>query len=605
VPTLATDRERKIYDAENQESLPGELIGREGEIPDDEAGASAYEFIGQVYDYYREVHGRDSFDGDGAPLIVTVHYSRDYNWNFWDGEHIVFGDPDPEIRGASGAFALDVVAHETTHAVVEYTADLIYQDMSGALNESFADVFGAMLDREDWHYSEDTPYGSWYPTPWAHDLEDPTLGGSYDPDDPYSYGQPAKMSDFADWPSTREWDWGGVHTNGGITSHAAYLVAQALGGDVEGRVPVEHIWYRALSVYLTENSDFWDFAQAIRQSAEDLEDRFPGAPEAVEEALAAVELAGDPPTEPTATPRPSATPRRGGGTPQPDATPAQGCRELIVNGGFENRAPDPWVEHSGADFPLITADRPHTGRQGLWLGGLDEGEAFQYVYQDVAIPANARAVTLSYWHQVEARTSDDPQGETAFQTVLADTRGNIIADLETLTARGAGGWQQTTIDLADYAGDSVRLAFTASIAVGDGSSLFVDDVALQACTGRQGRATPTPRPGQGITVGGRVIDADSGRGISGAGVYVLIPGLKASDAVVDKRVSASEIFTYAFADEDGRFELVDPLAPETLYSAVVIMDGYYAVVADDAIDTSQWEDGATVDELVVEMTRAR
>jgi bacillolysin len=605
IPRLATDKVRELYDAQNRENLPGVLIAQEGEIPRDPAAKSAYEKMGLVYDYYLKTHNRDSIDDRGWTLVTVVHFSQDYNWNFWDGQHIVFGDPDVSIRGASGAFALDVVAHETTHGVVQFTADLIYHNQSGALNESYADLFGVMLDREDWHYSEDTPYGSWYPTPWAHDLEDPTLGGAYDPNDIWgSYGQPAKMSDYANFPDTREGDWGGVHTNGGITGHAAYLVAQSMGGDVAGRVPVEHIWYRALATYLTENSDFWDFATAIRQSASDLQDEYPGAVQAVEDALVAVELDGE---RPAPAPTPSPTPRRGA-TPAPLPTPANtaGCSELVKNGGFEDRRPDPWVEHGGADYALIADQWPHTGQNSVWLGGIDaeaDQDTFQYIYQDVTVPANARSATLTYWRWIHPRLSDPHAGAATFPVLLADTHGQIVATLETLSSADDGDtWAQSSLDLRRYAGKTVRLAYTANIVHGNVSSLFVDDVSLLACTGDQ---APTPVPGPGIAVSGLVTDADSGRGISGAGVFVLIPGLSATDATADNRVSRDEIFTYAYADRSGRYTLDKPLARGTVYSLVVLADGYYAVVADDAIDTAQWGDVSEWSELNMEMQQAR
>jgi Zn-dependent metalloprotease len=163
IPHLATDKVRELYDAENRENLPGVLIAQEGEIPRDPAAKSAYEKMGLVYDYYSETHNRDSIDDRGWTLVTVVHFSQDYNWNFWDGEHIVFGDPDVEVRGASGAFALDVVAHETTHAAVEYTADLIYRHVGRAqrvVRRRLCAMSTARTGTQRGH-----PYGSRYPTP--------------------------------------------------------------------------------------------------------------------------------------------------------------------------------------------------------------------------------------------------------------------------------------------------------------------------------------------------------------------------------------------------------------------------------------------------------
>ena len=104
---------------------------------------NAYTYLGDTYDYFWTQHGRDSWNGGGAALIATVHYcpnaaSCPYQNAFWNGSQMVFGD------GFSAAD--DVVAHELTHAVTETSANLFYYMQSGALNESFSDIFGEAVD---------------------------------------------------------------------------------------------------------------------------------------------------------------------------------------------------------------------------------------------------------------------------------------------------------------------------------------------------------------------------------------------------------------------------------------------------------------------------
>ena len=107
---------------------------------------SAQHNMKQAYDYFLNTHGRDSFDGNGYTISSIVHGDNPDN-AFWNGGDriFVFGDGLSSFYNLAGA--LDVTAHEFTHAVVQYTASLIYETQSGALNEHLADLFGAMVDR--------------------------------------------------------------------------------------------------------------------------------------------------------------------------------------------------------------------------------------------------------------------------------------------------------------------------------------------------------------------------------------------------------------------------------------------------------------------------
>ena len=87
-----------------------------------------------------------------------MHYGQDYDNAFWDGGQMVFGDGDGEVFNSLHR-SLDVIGHELTHGVTQYTAKLDYQDQSGALNESISDVFGILVkqyklgqtaDQADW-----------------------------------------------------------------------------------------------------------------------------------------------------------------------------------------------------------------------------------------------------------------------------------------------------------------------------------------------------------------------------------------------------------------------------------------------------------------------
>ena len=143
-----TDARWKVHTAGNTERLPGEPVRSEGGPPaGDETVDEAADGITATLDLFRDVYGRDSFDDAGARLLLTVHYGERYANAFWDGTHLVFGDGDQTVFRRFTR-AVDVLAHEFTHAVTEHTAGLVYQGQSGALNESMSDVFAACLKQQ-------------------------------------------------------------------------------------------------------------------------------------------------------------------------------------------------------------------------------------------------------------------------------------------------------------------------------------------------------------------------------------------------------------------------------------------------------------------------
>lgn len=235
-------RFREIYDAEHSTDLPGKLLRSEGDSPTgDQDVDQCYDYSGNTYDYYANTHGRDSYDDQGVTMVCTANYGNNYQNAFWNGYQIVFGD-DMVVE--------DVTAHEWTHAVTQHTANLEYYWQSGALNESVSDIFGAMVDRDDWLMGEDLP-------------ED-VLGGRdaiRDLSDPARLGQPGHTDDWLETCSDHE----GVHTNSGITNKAYFNIATAIGKD-----KAERIFYRTLITYLQITSSLEDARAGALQSAEDL-----------------------------------------------------------------------------------------------------------------------------------------------------------------------------------------------------------------------------------------------------------------------------------------------------------------------------------------------
>ena len=218
----------------------------------DKAAVDAHYFTNQVYNYYKDIHNRESYDNKGSDINSYVHVPNidgsPMSNAYWNGVEMSYGDGNGTTEKAFTA-ANDVVAHEITHGVTSSTADLVYKFQPGALNESFSDVFGYFLDSEDWLMGEDlfTEEGQ-----AIRDLKDPT-----------KYGQPAHMKDYKKYRIT--YDNGGVHINSGIPNKAAYNTITKIGKE-----KAEQIYYRALTKYLTSNSQFKDAKDSLVQSAKDI-----------------------------------------------------------------------------------------------------------------------------------------------------------------------------------------------------------------------------------------------------------------------------------------------------------------------------------------------
>ena len=290
---------RLVHDAENGTALPGVVVRSEGgaEVAD-KAANQAYDGTGATWTMFKECFGRDSIDDAGLPLSSTVHFDHGYANAFWDGAQMVFGDGDGEIFGDFTS-SIDVTGHELSHGVTQYTADLVYEGQSGALNESLSDVFGSLAKQH--HLGQSAAEADWLigagifrPGVAGAALRSMRAPGTaYDDPRLGSDPQPAHMSSYVE----TEDDNGGVHINSGIPNHAFYLVATTLGGNAF-EAPGK-IWYATLtSGNLSTTVTFSQFAQATIATATDLFG--PDSPEvaAVANAWQSVGVAYEP-TEPS------------------------------------------------------------------------------------------------------------------------------------------------------------------------------------------------------------------------------------------------------------------------------------------------------------------
>ena len=241
--------DRRIHDAENRSVnfLPGRLARAEGDVEiGDLAVDEAYDYSGIVYDFFRERFERQSLDDQGMSLVSSVHVGRRFANAFWNGQQMVYGDGDGRVF-LRFTGSLDVVAHEMTHGVIQFTSNLVYRGESGALNESFADVFGVLV--KQWHLGQTVDEADWLvgaelltEAPTRRALRSLAAPGTAYQNDPFlgSDPQPAHVRDQYFGSA----DEGGVHINSGIPNHAFYLTATELGG--HAYEAAAEIWYRTM-----------------------------------------------------------------------------------------------------------------------------------------------------------------------------------------------------------------------------------------------------------------------------------------------------------------------------------------------------------------------
>ena len=259
---------RTVHDAKHTGTLPGRTVRTEGAKPSKDGSVNrAYDALGATFTTYLKAYGRHSVDGRGLPLVASVHYLKDYNNAFWNGEQMVFGDGDGRIF-LDFTLPLDVIGHELTHGVTQYSANLDYYGQSGALNESVSDVFGSMVKQYTLGQSAeqaDWLIGAGLLAPGVHgralrSMKDP--GTAYDDPRLGKDPQPASMAGYV----TTSQDNGGVHLNSGIPNRAFYLAAAALGGNAWERAG--QVWYDTLTGgTLSPHAQFADFAAATVAAA--------------------------------------------------------------------------------------------------------------------------------------------------------------------------------------------------------------------------------------------------------------------------------------------------------------------------------------------------
>lgn len=276
-PTIA------VNDCANSTTLPGSPIANPGSSSDATA-KQAFVETSAVADFYQQLFGRNSVDNAGKTLLSSIHYSVSYNNAFWNGSQMTYGDGDGNIF-VDFTKGNDVIAHELTHGVTQYAAQLNYTNQAGGLNESMSDVFGSMF--RQWRANQNVTQADWL---IGKDIMGPgalargftCLRDMANPAAPHCLSpQPTHFSQYKNGMDP--------HDSSGIPNIAFYKAAIAIGGNSWEKTG--KIWYQALTNFKpSPNMRMKVFANRTRRLAGSLFLSEPAVQTAVDQAWAAVGL---------------------------------------------------------------------------------------------------------------------------------------------------------------------------------------------------------------------------------------------------------------------------------------------------------------------------
>ena len=265
---VAHAKDREVCDNNNNTLLAENCtspVRSEGDAPVGSAEAnSAYDLSGLTYDFFFDNFGRDSLDGSGMTLKSTVRYcdpsdSCPYANAFWSGTQMVYGQ--------GYASADDVVGHELTHGLTDFTSDLFYYSESGAINESLSDVMGELIDQSSTLSGVDLAADKWLMG------EQLPIGAIRSMKDPPAFSDPDRMTSALFFGGLN--DSRGVHFNSGVNNKAAFLITD--GGTFNGQtvlplgiIKTAKIYYQVETTLLGPGSDYLDLSVMLPQACTNL-----------------------------------------------------------------------------------------------------------------------------------------------------------------------------------------------------------------------------------------------------------------------------------------------------------------------------------------------
>ncbi|MFN8621151.1 MAG: M4 family metallopeptidase [Chloroflexota bacterium] len=512
---VATGLDRTICDFHNRRRkdfrcTPSRVTRREGQRATGRAQVDRlYALLARYHAFWQDRFGRDGLDGHGQGYVATVRYClltwcpmQNAFWE-WGPQQVAFGD--------GWATVDDFVGHEFTHGVLDHEARLFYDYQSGALNESFADIFGEGFDQLD-QVGDDRPGVAWLLG------EDLRSGAVRSMADPTRFGDPDRVRSPRWWSSPS--DNGGVHSNSGVGNKTAYLIAK--GGSFNGErikglglLTMLRIEEQAMTARLTSASDYLDLHDALYQSCLDLVGTVGvtlGDCRSVRDATDATQLG----LLPFVNGPHQAAVCRAGRYPVNvfyDDLEDPGAGRWVA--GVIRGDPNPW------HYPQNPNPRPDW--DGTWassgdtnLFGQDLGQAndaFIGLADAVTLPAGAW-LRFEHGYRFDSGSRDFDGGVLEISVdggAWQDLGGHIVESgytgrLATGTGNPLGGrrawvgvsrgWGASRVDLSPFAGSAVRIRFRiAADRNGAAAGWYLDDIRIYRC------ATDTDLPTASLQIG--------------------------------------------------------------------------------------------------------
>jgi bacillolysin len=475
-------------------TLPGSLVCTQaspGSCAADADAQNAYQYGLDTYNFYANTHGRDSIDGAGMAIVQSVHYGVGYMNAYWNGSQMVYGD------GFSSAD--DVVGHELTHGVTENTSGLIYFGQSGAINESFSDIWGEFVDQTNGR-GNDVPAVKWL---MGEDV--PGLGAIRSMKNPPAFKNPDSMTSA--YYYTGSSDSYGVHTNSGVSNKTAYLMVEGgtFGGKTVtplGLTKTAKIFYEAQTNLIGSGTNYLDLYYALQQACFDLVGTggiTMGDCQAVRDATEAVKMN----KTKSATVYPTVDYCPVGQVVNPTPIFADDLEAGAGNWGTSN--PSVWM------LDNTRADSSNGSNALEWVGSSSASNEYVAMNADVSLPAGSRPY-LRFEHDmkgfeqsgttyydggiVEYSTNGGSTwsdlmplfaGGKNYSGTLSNSWGNPLGGRKAFTGATVG-YTESLYNLGSLAGRSFRFRLRAgSDSSGLSDPWFVDNVRIYTCVTKPSR----------------------------------------------------------------------------------------------------------------------
>jgi Zn-dependent metalloprotease len=461
---------------------------------------NAFRFTENTFDFYARRFDRNSLNGGGLLLVSTTRYcdpSRPcpYENAFWNGQQMVYG-----ARLAVD----DVVGHELSHGLTEFTSHLLYWFQSGAINESLSDIFGEMVDQTN-GAGTDTAAVKWK---IGEDIPVSVFGGPLrNMQNPPQRNDPDRMQSSLYTADPGRGDNGGVHTNSGVGNKTAFLMtepgAHAFNGQSVTGIGIDKsaaIWYRVDRLLLQSGSDYADLGIALRQACNALVGTRPknsvGNPSAsgvittancqqVAKAVLATELA-----------KPAAQ------NPIPAEAPLCPAGQVVGTTQL-------FEDFEGAPFKFASVPSGAWDQIDYYATSNDFSfDEFSHVALDgrlqqtaaVTIPAATNVTPFLHFHHYFDMTSSDggvveyqigagpfvPFPQTAivantYNATVSSSSGTVLANKRAFSGF-SGGWTSSRVSLVSHRGKSIKVRFRGVASNNIGFLEWIaDDIRIYTC----------------------------------------------------------------------------------------------------------------------------